>query len=157
MNRQDTATWVVVAIMIAVGFFGLVLTRQVLAPVDDLITDQACSTHGDQLQRPVVAYERSNRFGLINRTYGSCVFGPVEIEELPEGVEAPEPDESDGPILGADADPEVQLVLGLDEIQPGPLYRTLKIMGVVLQLGAASVAVRLLGEPLLDRFIRSRR
>jgi hypothetical protein len=166
MDSQDSAKWAVVVVMVAVGLFALVTARQLLAPIDELVTSQACSTHGDKLQRPVIDYERSNRFGLFNRTHGSCLFGEVTVDEgllagegdaTEQAVPVEPAPDGDTQILGADADPNAQLLLGLDEIDPGSLYRALKIMGVVLQLGAASLVVRLLGEPLLDRFVRSRR
>lgn len=164
VNSDDTAQWVVVAVLAVIGLIALVLARQLLAPIDDLITSQACTAHGDQLSRPVDDYQRSNRFGLVGRTHGWCQFGPVEEPEADRAGAAPDQtaeeiltEAVEAGVLGATADQGSELRLGLDEMDPGALYRWLKVMGVVLQLGFVSFVVRFVGEPLLDRFVRSRR
>lgn len=164
MNNEDATKWIVVAVMVLVGLVALVIARQMIAPVDRLVTEQACSAHGDQLSRPVVDVERSNRFGLINRSHGWCLLGPVELEdEDADGTRSTpnaslvDADPTIEPLAGLDADPAAEVQIGLQEIDEGGLYRTVKIMGIVLQFGAASLAVRVVGEPILDRFVRSRR
>ncbi|MCP4222824.1 MAG: hypothetical protein GY773_05730 [Actinomycetia bacterium] len=165
MNSEDATKWIVVAFMVLVGLVTLVIARQMIAPIDRFVTEQACAVHGDDLGgRPVVDVERSNRFGLINRSYGWCMLGPVELEgnETADGTaftasDSPVVDPTAEPLAGAEADPTLNVQVDLQDVDPGALYRTLKIMGIVLQLGAASLAVRVLGEPILDRFVRSRR
>jgi len=169
MNSQDVAKWVVVGIMVFVGLVGLIMARQLIAPVDNFVTGQACADHGSELSRPAIEHERSNRFGLRNRSHGWCLFGPVVLEEedadgaaADDGAAASggtdgETTEVEAPIAGFGADPAVQIQLTIDEIQPGSLYRIMKFMAVVLQLGIASIAVRVVGDPLLDRFVRSKR
>ncbi len=165
MNSQDAARWIVVAFMVLIGLVTLAMARQVIAPIDRFVTEQACATHGEDLGgRPVVEVERSNRFGLVNRSYGWCLLGPVELEddEVVDGSASTVDsnlilDTWVEPLAGAQADPTGEVQVDLQEIDPGGLYRALKAMGVVLQLGAASLAVRVLGEPILDRFVRSRR
>jgi hypothetical protein len=162
MENEDATKWIAVAAMVLVGLITLVVARQVIAPFDRLATEHACSIHGDELSRPVVDVERSNRFGLINRSYGWCLLGPVTLDDeddtasdstlgLDEGDPAAEP------LAGSEADPTSEVQIDLREIEPGSLYRAAKIMGVLLQLGAASAAVRIVGEPILDRFVRSQR
>ncbi len=165
MNSANATKWIVVVFMVLVGVVTLAMARQVIAPVDRFVTEQACAVHGDDLGgRPVVDVERSNRFGLRNRSYGWCLLGPVELESdvAADGSAftanaSPVADEAAEPLAGAEVDPTVSVQVNLQDVDTGPLYRTLKVMGVVLQLGVASLAVRVLGEPILDRFVRSRR
>lgn len=142
MADRNAATWTVVAILVVVGIASILFARQLIAPLDGLLTSQACSRHGDELSRPVVDYERSNRFGLRDRSDGWCLYGPIEVEGEdvdPADVEAGTVD-------------TVQLTLA--EVEPGGLYRVGKFMGIVLQLGAASFVVRALADPLLDLLVR---
>lgn len=154
MTTQNVVKWVVFGFLVAVGVVALFFARQMIAPLDGLLTSRACSIHGDELSRPVVEHERSNRFGLVDRSHGWCLYGPIELED--------EEEDGDGAIVGDDveaAEPATDGVdtvrLTIDEIEPGGLYAMGKLMGIVVQLGAASVAVRTVAEPLLDRFVRS--
>ena len=161
MKRQDVAKWVVVGVLVSIGLIALIVARQVLAPIDRFVTEQTCSVHGDKMSRPVIDSERSNRLALVDRSRGWCLYGPVELEGTELAVvEVTDDEMADAdavPLAGSTADESADLLLTLEEIQPGGLYRALKVMGIVLQLGAASVAVRAFGDPLLDRFGRPRR
>ena len=86
----------------------------------------------------------------VGRVFVCRGFGGVAAAAL---VDA---DPTIEPLAGLDADPAAEVQIGLQEIDEGGLYRTVKIMGIVLQFGAASLAVRVVGEPILDRFVRSR-
>lgn len=152
MTTQNVVKWVVFVVLVAVGVVALVFARQLVAPLDGLLTSRACAVHGDELSRPVLEYERSNRFGLVDRSHGWCLYGPIELDDeddvgaiAGDDVEATEP--------ATDGIDTVQLTIA--EIEPGGLYLMGKLMGIVVQLGAASVAVRTVAEPLLDRFVRS--
>ena len=136
------------------------------APIDSLMTEQACNARGDKLSRPLIDHERSNRFALVDRSEGWCLFGPIELSEDDEDIGASEvepeagSEEAEGTVDETETEPVDEgdtLLMTLDEIEPGGLYRAGKIMGIVLQLGAASLAIRLIGDPLLDRFVRRRR
>ena len=168
MNREDVAKWVVVSVLVLIGLVALIVTRQMIAPIDSFVTEQVCSGHGDKLSRPVIDHERSNRFGLVGRSHGWCLYGPVGVEgtEVANEVELADDELADDelavdaaavPLAGSTIDESANVQLSIEEIEPDGLYRTIKVMGIVLQLGAASVAVRALGDPLLDRFVRPRR
>ena len=149
MNGEQAAKWLIVAFLVVVAVMALFFARRLIAPVDGLLTQQACSTYGkDELSRESTGYERSNRFSLIDRGYGQCEFGPVvQYDEDGEIVESlVDEDVADTP---ADS-----LVVSLADIETGGFYRAAKILFVVLQLGAASAVVRLSADPLLDRFVR---
>ena len=152
--RENPAKWIVVTIMVVVALLTLVFTRQAIRPIDDRVTEFACSSYGDDLARPLLSHQRSNRFGLANRTYASCSFGPVDPDAL---AELPVEYDDDGEPLPRpespfdDAEP---MALAVSDFEPIGLYGLVKGMGIVLQLGVASLAVRLVGEPLLERFAR---
>ena len=163
MKREDVAKWVVVSVLVLIGLVALIVARQLIAPIDSFVTEQVCSVHGDKLSRPVIDNERSNRFGLVGRSHGWCLYGPVRVEvtEVANEVEVADDelavDAAAIALAGSTSDELANVQLSIVEIDPGGLYRTIKVMGIVLQLGAASVAVRALGDPLLDRFVRPRR
>lgn len=139
----NAARWLSVGLLVAAGLVALFFARQLIAPLDGLLTSQACSAHGDELSRPVVEYERSNRFALQDRAEGWCLFGPIETAE-------------GDAVASEDVGSIDTLQLTLDEIEPGGLYRVGKLMGIVLQFGAASFVVRALADPLLDLLVRRR-
>lgn len=161
VRPPDLTTVIVVGIVIVVGLVALIMARRAIDPLDNLLTEQACSAPGDEVYRPVEEVEPSNRFALVNRSRGWCLFGPVDVELATEAIEALDgeegPELSAGAQLLAAADPTTEVRLGIPEIEPGGLYRAGKWMGLLLQLGAASVAIRLVADPLFDRFIRPRR
>ncbi|MDH3683800.1 MAG: hypothetical protein OEV40_28085 [Acidimicrobiia bacterium] len=162
LTRDDLAKWAIVALLVVVGVVALMFTRRLIVPVDDLVTGYECTTHGrDELSREALDHERSNRFSLVDRTDGYCVFGPVvEFDEEGEVVQ-PAVDEvaaadsateqtEDAPPAGIET-----LQISLADIETGAFYRGMKIVFIILQLGAASAAVRLIADPLLDRFVRA--
>ena len=122
--------WVVVGGLVVAGLLAMFIAGRILTPLDGLLTKQVCADHGDQLGREVTSYERSNRVALIGRTSGSCTYG------------APAADPAAGP-----------LTVPIPETDPGQLYGAVKVMLFVVKLGAASAAVRLLADPLFDRFV----
>ncbi len=128
-NNEDAIKWVVVLMLVFVALLAMIAARRVVAPVDGLVTQLACKDHGKLIGRELMSYERSNHLAIAGRTDGSCRYGPVQG--------------------GSD-----NLEVSIPEIGPGGIYGATKVMGFVLQLGAASVAVRLLADPLLDRFVR---
>lgn len=153
-------TVVVVAIVILVGLVALVFARRAIEPLDRLLTSQACSVPGDEVFRPVEEVEASNRFALINRSQGWCLFGPVDEElaaeaaaELDDDEEAAELSAAAQFLAAADSTAEVQMTI--PEVEPGSFYRVGKWMGLLFQLGAASVAIRVVADPLFDRFTRN--
>ncbi len=123
---------VLVLIVLAIGVWSIARNR-VVGPLDGLVTERLCLDHGELIERPVTGYERSNRFGLVNRSYGSCSFG-----QGPEG--------------------EPPMTLTIEETEPGPLYRAAKWIGIIVQLGIVSIFLRLTVDPVLDlyRYVRSR-
>jgi hypothetical protein len=132
VTSDDAVKWVVILVLVFVALVAILITRRLVSPIDGLATQQVCNAHGDVISREPVSYERSNRIAVVGRSVGSCTFGPAE---------------------GATDD----LVVPIPEANPSSTYRAVKVMTFVLQLGAASVAVRLLAEPLLDRFVRNPR
>ena len=163
MNGEQAAKWLIVAFLIVVAVVALLFARRLIAPVDGLITQQACSIYGeDELSRQSTGYETSNRFSLIDRTHGQCEFGPVvEFDEDGEVIDpVVDEDAADETVDAAGSDDEDadvaadSLVVSLVDIETSGLYRAAKILFAILQLGAASAAVRLLADPLFDRFVR---
>lgn len=122
--------WVVVGGLVVAGLLAMMVAGWVLAPVDGLLTKQVCARYGDQVGREVTSYERSNRLALIGRTSGSCTYA------------APVEDPAAGP-----------LTVPIPETDPSQLYGAVKVMLFIVKLGAASAAVRLLADPLFDRFV----
>ncbi len=122
--------WAVVGGLVVAGLLAMMVAGWVLAPLDGLLTKQVCASYGDQLGRDVTSYERSKRVALIGRTSGSCTYA------------APAADPAAGP-----------LTVPIPETDPSQLYSAVKVMLFVVKLGAASAAVRLLADPLFDRFV----
>ncbi|MEL7158233.1 MAG: hypothetical protein AAFN30_16765 [Actinomycetota bacterium] len=161
IKPPEPTTIVVIVAVILVGLVALVFARRAIEPLDRLLTEQVCASAGDEVARPVEEVEPSNRFALVNRSQGWCRFGPVDPDLEAELAEELADDEvvelSAGAQLLAVSDPAAEVQLALPDLQLGDLYRAGKWMGVLLQLGAASVAIRLVADPLFDRFIRPRR
>lgn len=124
-------------IAIALGCLALMVLwiarNHVVRPFDNLVTEQVCRGHAEEIERTLIDFERSNRFGLINRTEGFCRFGP-----------------------GSEGEPPITLTI--DETEPGPLYTLAKAIGIILQFGIASIFLRLTVDPTLElyRAVRSR-
>ena len=94
------------------------------------MAQQVCQTHGDEIEQPLVASERANTFTLREESEGFCQFGAgLEEDQLPSR-------------------------LSIEETMPGAVYLVSRVFGIVLQLGAASVVLRFLVDPVLD-FYRS--
>ena len=151
---QNPAKWIVVTIMVVVCFLSLTFARKLIEPVDSLVTEYACSQYGDEVARPLLEYQRSNRFGLFNRTYASCSFGPVDAEAVSALPVEYDDDGEPLPLPVSPYDDDKPVTLAMSEIEPVTVYQIVKMMGVVLQLGAASLILRLVGEPMLSRFVR---
>ncbi len=122
--------WVVVGGLVVAGVLAMAVAGWVLRPLDGLLTKQVCAEYGDQLGREVTSYERSNRVALLGRTSGNCTYA------------APITDPAAGP-----------LTVSIPETDPSRLYGAVKVMLFIVRLGAASAAVRLLADPLFDRFV----
>jgi len=153
MPPIDRAKSIVVGLMVVAGLLSWIFVRQAIAPIDSFFTEYACAQHGNTLLREVEATQRSNRFGLISRTEAVCFFGPIEIDPERENEIDPE-------LLSVARDTPAEiaaapLTVPFVDFEPTPIYRVIKIMGIAFQLGVVSFAVRLVGEPLLDRFGRS--
>lgn len=132
--RFDYARWVLAAGIAISALIVLVVARNTLVrPIDDLVTEQTCRNYGEEIQRPLIEYEQSNQFALTDRTDGFCLFGAGEGGE--------------GTVRYT-----------LEEIEPGPRYTMAKLGGIVLQLGIASIYLRLVTEPAfgLYRYLRRR-
>ena len=126
--------WVIIAFIAVLALLVLNLARnRVVAPFDNLVTEQMCLRHGEEIERVLLDFERSNQFALQNRTDGFCSYGP-----------------------GQDGEPA--MVMTVTETEPGPLYTWAKAIGIVIQLGIASIFVRLVTDPALDtyRFLAER-
>lgn len=173
VNRTTVTKWVIIGLLVVVAFVALMFSRRLIQPLDNLLTQQQCSTYGrEELSRQTVDREASNRFSLIDRTEGHCVFGP--IVEFDEDGEVIEPDASDGEAAtseevtaeearGEPADatdeavdevPQETIQVSLADIETSGFYRGMKWLFIAVQLGAASAAVRIAADPLLDRFVR---
>lgn len=125
---------IILVILIAVAAFYVWSTvRSVInEPLDKAVTEQLCKDYGEEIGRSALGYERSNRFGLRNRSEGFCFFG-----EGPDG--------------------EAPITLTIEETQPGNRYRAAKWIGVIIQLGIVSIFLRFVVDPVMDtyRYIRS--
>ncbi len=130
-SRDDAIRWVVVITLVLAALIAALITRKVVSPIDSLVTNRVCTSHGKAIGHTLVGYQRSNRLAIANRTAGTCTYAPAQGETE-------------------------KLVVPIPETDPGSLYTAVKVMTLILQLGAASAAVRLLADPLLDRFVRSR-
>jgi hypothetical protein len=132
--RFDVVRWLVFAAVAVAAIWVLGFARtQVVAPFDNLITEQMCLRYGEQEERTLLDFERSNKFAMSNRTDGYCSFGP-----------------------GPDGEPAIAPTIA--ETQPGALYQWAKTIGIVLQLGIVSIFVRLVTEPSIEtvRFVIQR-
>jgi hypothetical protein len=133
MSRIDPFRIVIVVAILLVAVFLWSLARnQIVRPFDNLVTEQLCRNHADELGREMIGYERSNRFGLSDRSEGYCLFG-------------------DGP------NGEAPITVTIEETDPGPLYLGAKWIGIIVQLGIVSLFLRLTIDPALDfyRYLRS--
>ena len=100
---------------------------RIVAPFDNLVTEQMCLRHGEEIERSLLDYGRSTRFALRNRTDGYCSYGP-----------------------GAEG--EAALTMTVEETDPGALYTWAKVIGIIVQLGIASIFIRLVTEPVLETY-----
>ncbi len=130
----DPFKLVVVAILAVLALFVWSFGRnQLIRPVDNLLTERLCLDHAEEIGRVSTGYERSNRFGLIDRSVGYCSYG-----EGPNG--------------------EAPITLTIEDTVPGPLYRAAKWIGIITQLGIVSIFLRFTVDPVLDtyKYIRTR-
>jgi hypothetical protein len=147
-DTENLAKWIIVGVLAVSALFTIMVTRQLTGPLDGLLTQQVCSAHGEEINRPVTGYERARRFVLTNRSEGACFNGaPIDEDSESDGA-------TDEPVVEEDPTEIDTLVVPLTEAEPGGLYRAGKLMALVLQLGAASAVVRFLADPLFDRFVR---
>lgn len=129
INRfTDPFFWITIALL---GFMALlvwsVARDRIVEPFDRFVTEQHCLDTGNELEREALGFERSNRFGLRNRSEGLCQFG-----EGPNG--------------------EAPMTMTLEQTAPGPLFRAFKGFGIVIQLGIVSIFLRLIVDPTLELF-----
>lgn len=133
-ERFDPIKYFLVGILVVMALIVWSIGRnQVVRPLDEILTEQLCLDHGDEIERDSVGYERSNRFGLVNRSVGYCLYG-----EGPNG--------------------EAPITLTIEDTAPGPLYRGAKWVGVIIQFGIVSIFLRFTVDPVLDgyRYIKDR-
>lgn len=124
----EVGRWLIVAVIAVCALIVLNLARtHVVSPFDNLVTEQMCLRHGEDLERILLDFERSNRFAFRDRTDGFCSYGPG-----PAG--------------------EPAMAMAIDDTEPGALYTWAKAIGIVLQLGIASIFIRLVTEPVLDTY-----
>jgi hypothetical protein len=163
MSREAVTRWLVIGFLVLVAFVALMFSRRLIQPMDNVLTQRECSTYGREVvSRESVDYEASNRFSLIDRTQGYCEFGPVV--EFDEDGEVIEPELSEEAGAGADTaaaegaapadEPVATIQISLADMETTGFYRGTKWMFIALQIGAASAAVRIVADPLLDRFVR---
>jgi len=126
--KIDLGRWLIAAIIGVLALLVLDVARnRAVAPFDNVVTEQMCLRHGEELGRSLIGYERSNRFALQNRTDGFCSFG-----------------------TGPNGEPPVTMTV--EEADPGALYTWAKAIGIVLQLGIVSVFIRFVTEPAFDLY-----
>lgn len=133
-RHVDFGRWVlIVGIAISAVIVLVVARNTIVRPLDTLVTEQACRSFGDEIQRPLIEFQPSNRFTLTDRTDGFCFYGGGEGGQ--------------GTVRYT-----------MEEIEPGPVYTVTKLGGIVLQLGVASVFLRLVTDPVLAtyRYLRQR-
>ena len=99
----------------------------IVEPIDKAVTEQLCEDYGEEIGRAAIGYERSNRFGLRNRSVGYCLYG--------EGVNG-----------------EAPITLTIEETAPGPRYRAAKWIGIIIQLGIVSIFLRFVVDPIMDGY-----
>lgn len=134
VSRIDPFRIIIVAVLMVIALFVWSLARdRIVTPLDELVTEQLCITFGEEIDRPVVGFERSNRFGVYNRSEGFCQYGAGPNGEAP-------------------------ITRTIEETAPGPLYRGAKVIGIITQLGIVSIFLRFTMDPSLDtyRWIRAR-
>ena len=120
--------WLIIAVIAVFALIVLNLARtRVVAPLDNLVTEQMCLRHGEDIERTLLDFERSNRFALRDRTDGFCSYGPG-----PEG--------------------EPAVAMAIADTEPGALYTWAKAVGIILQLGIVSIFIRLVTEPALETY-----
>ncbi|MFV0258474.1 MAG: hypothetical protein ACK5PP_08520 [Acidimicrobiales bacterium] len=146
-----------IGILAASALLAIGLARIVTGPIENLATRQVCATFGEPLERPLDGYERTKRFTVLGWTGGECVFGPSATEPVTAAdgadeaaVDAPF-DEATTAALAAD--PTQPLTVPLGDVPKGGLYRIIRLMSFVLQIGAASSAIRVLAEPVAERVL----
>lgn len=125
---------IILGILIAIAalFVWSAVRSAMIEPLDNAVTEQLCDSYGEEINRQVTGYERSNRFGLRNRSEGYCFYG-----QGPEG--------------------EAPITLTIEETQPGNRYRAAKWIGIIIQLGIVSIFLRFVVDPVMDtyRYVRS--
>ncbi len=125
---------IVLGILIAILalFVWSAVRSAIIEPLDNAVTEQLCDSYGEEIGRLATGYERSNRFGLRNRSQGFCFYGP-----------------------GLDG--EAPITLTIEETQPGSRYRAAKWIGIIIQLGIVSIFLRFVVDPVMDtyRYVRS--
>ena len=127
-HAVDAGRWLIVALIVIMALLVLGFARsRVVAPFDNLVTEQMCLRHGEAIERTLLDFERSNNFALQDRSDGFCSYGPG-----PEG--------------------EPAVTMTVEETEPGALYTWAKAVGIMLQLGIASIFVRLVTEPALETY-----
>lgn len=121
-----------ILILIAAFYVWSAVRSGIVEPLDKLVTEQLCENYGEEIGRTVTGYERSNRFGLRNRSEGFCFYG-----QGPEG--------------------EAPITLTIEETQPGNRYRAAKWIGIIVQLGIVSIFLRFVVDPVMEtyRYVRS--
>ncbi len=133
LKRIDFIKLFLVAVLLVLAVIVWSFGRnQIVRPLDNLLTERLCLDHGEEIERISTGYERSNRFGLVDRSEGYCFYG-----EGPNG--------------------EAPITLTIEETLPGPLYRGAKWVGIIIQLGIVSIFLRFTIDPVLDtyRYIRA--
>jgi hypothetical protein len=133
IDRVDPFRIAIVAVLLIVALFVWSAVRdRVVTPLDSMVTERLCTDHGEEIGRTMLAFERSNRFGLTDRSVGYCFYG-----EGPNG--------------------EAAITLAIEQLDPGRLYLAAKWIGIIIQLGVVSIFLRLTIDPALDfyRYVRS--
>ncbi len=129
-SNVDPLQVIVIAVLALLAFFVLFVARnQVVRPLDNLATEQQCRSYGETIEQPLTGWERSNRFGLLNRSEGFCSYGP-----------------------GLEAEASGELTLAIADTEPSPLYTLGKFIGIALQFGILSIFLRLTVDPVLDLY-----
>ena len=124
----DPLYWLAIGLLAVLTLLVWSVARdRVVEPFDQFVTDQHCFDKGQDFEREVVEVERSNRFGLVDRSEGFCSFG-----EGPDG--------------------EAPMTLTIDQTAPGPLFRAFKAFGIILQLGIVSIFLRLIVDPVFEMY-----
>lgn len=129
----DPGEWVLVVVLAMLALVALLMARNALVnPLDSFVTQQVCRSYGEEIDQELIDSERSNTFTLRTETEGFCQYGP-----------------------GLEEQPAVRLTI--EETTPSALYYVSKVAGVFLQLGAASIVLRFLVDPVFDVYRSIRR